>query len=92
MSFQEAIARFLVATHDSKAANAVVDLLQTSQTYAMDNRNRAVEALAKDVEARIGFTANLMFRSHGAIHDALQELMDAYVDDVDARTDAKSHA
>ncbi len=84
MSFQEAITRFLDATHESAAAHAVVELLQQSNQYAGDNRNKAVEELAQAVEARIGTTANLMFRSHGALHDALQELMDAYVDNVDA--------
>jgi hypothetical protein len=84
MSFQEAIARFLDATHESAAAHAAVELLQESNQYACDNRNKAVEELAQAVETRIGTKANLMFRSHGALHDALQELMDAYVDKVDA--------
>ncbi len=83
-TFQEAIARFLDDAHQSRVAHAVVEHLQQSQKYAGDNRNKSVEALAHDVEAQLGLTANLMFRSHGALHDALQELMDAYVDSVDA--------
>jgi hypothetical protein len=84
--FHTAISRFLEAAHQSAAAHKVVELLQ-SPHYAGDNRNEAVEKLAKDVESELGMTANLMFRSRGAVHDALQDLMDVYVDAVDSLAD-----
>ena len=83
--FQQAVKLFLEAAHASKVAHSVVEHLQ-SQKYAGDNRNKSVEELAKDVEAQLGLSANLMFRSSGALHDALQELMDVYVDAVDSHT------
>lgn len=83
MNFQEATAQFLDATFESRAALATVELLQSSDKYAGESRNRSVEQLAKDVEAKIGAPASLMFRSQGVLHDALQNLMDAYVDSVD---------
>ena len=84
--FQEATEAFRVATHDSKAANAVVDLLlyaDSDKLYATGSRNECVERLARDVETCIGCPANLMFRSPGALHNALQELIDSYWDAMD---------
>lgn len=84
--FREAAETFRVTAHNSRAANAVLELLYASESdarYATGERNECVERLAKDVEARIGCPANLMFRVSGALHDSLQALMDAYMDAMD---------
>jgi hypothetical protein len=84
--FQEAARTFLEEAHDSKAANATLHLLLKSESdkhYASGSRNECVRRLAEDVEAMIGCSANLMFRTPGALHGALQNLMDAYCDAMD---------
>jgi hypothetical protein len=84
--FEEAAQRFLDAAHNSAAAHAAVKLLKAADSdkrYATGSRNRCVEQLAQDVEQGIGMTANLLFRAPGRLHDALQELMDVYVDAMD---------
>ena len=84
--FHEAAEAFRDAANDSKAANAVLHLLlaaESDKTYATGGRNECVERLAKDVEAQIGCSANLMFRTPGPLHNALQELIDSYWDAMD---------
>jgi hypothetical protein len=84
--FQEEVEAFRVAAHDSKAANEVIRLLMSTESdksYATGSRNKCVRKLAEDVEASIGFSANLMFRTPGALHNSLQTLMDAYMDAMD---------
>ena len=84
--FQEAVEVFRTEANDSKAANAVIRLLLSTESdkpYATGSRNECVRRLATDVEAALGFSANLMFRTPGALHDSLQTLMDAYMDAMD---------
>jgi hypothetical protein len=84
--FQAAAEEFRIAAHDSKVANTVLELLyatESDQLYATGSRNECVRRLAADVEARIGMSANLMFRTPGALHDTLQTLMDAFEDAMD---------
>jgi hypothetical protein len=84
--FEEAAETFRVATHNSKAANAVLELLLSAtsdKVYATGSRNKCVRRLAEDVETTLGCSANLLFRSPGALHNALQDLMDSYYDAMD---------
>ncbi len=84
--FDEAAATFLQEANDSKAANAVVEFLKAAESdrqYATGGRNVCVRRLATDVEAKIGMTATLLFRTPGALHDSLQTLMDEYEDAMD---------
>lgn len=84
--FDEAVATFLRDANDSKAANAVVVALRATESdrqYATGGRNKCVKQLAADVEAKLGMSATLLFRTPGALHDSLQTLMDAYEDAMD---------
>lgn len=84
--FQEEVETFRQVANDSKAANAVIQLLMAAESdrlYATGSRNECVYKLAEDVEAVLGVSANLMFRTPGALHNALQNLMDAYWDAMD---------
>ena len=84
--FEEAAETFRIATNDSKAANAVLELLLSAtsdKVYATGSRNKCVSRLAEDVEKTLGCSANLLFRSPGALHNALQDLMDSYYDAMD---------
>jgi hypothetical protein len=84
--FQKAVKIFLESTHGSIISHSIVEHLRSQsgpEKYGGDNRNIAVETLAKEVEAATGLKANLMFRTEGHLHDCLQTLMDAYWDAVD---------
>ncbi len=84
--FDEAIAEFRTNTHDSLVCNEVIRLLVESTSdkqYATGSRNECVRRLAADVEKALDTTANLMFRTAGPLHNALQNLMDVYVDMMD---------
>ncbi len=84
--FQAASEEFRIAAHDSKVANTILELLFASESdnrYATGSRNECVRRLAADVEARLGLSANLMFRTPGALHNSLQSLMDAFEDAMD---------
>jgi hypothetical protein len=104
---EAAIQEFRRRTNDSLAANTVIDLLTTSlkaippewggaetTRYSEGSRNQIVAVLAADVEQRIGACSSLMFRTPGELHDALQALLDTYLDCVDgvAATAAASEA
>jgi hypothetical protein len=81
--FLTASAEFLLANHNSLAANAVLECVMGSNaaTYAhMENRNVLIAALARDVEARIGAPASLLFRTPGTLHDSLQDFIDSFLD------------
>jgi hypothetical protein len=83
---KEAEEKFLKEALNSRAANAVIKCLSAENAadkYAIENRNQAIEVLAVDVEAEIQCHAALMFRTPGPLHDALQDLMDSFVDSVD---------
>lgn len=81
----DAAATFLETANNSLAANIVLErLIAPSANYeSFDNRNELVKRLADDVEERMGCSANLLFRTPGTLHDALQELLDAYLDAAD---------
>lgn len=84
--FEAAAATFLLQAHNSKVAHAVLAHLKAAEsdkTYATGSRNECVARLATAVETELDLTANLMFRTPGALHDALQSLMDAYEDAMD---------
>lgn len=83
--FQYAMTEFLQICHTSRAASQVVECLveNKSERYSVENRNTIVKNLAEDVETALGVTANLMFRMPGPIHDALQTLLDEYLNWVD---------
>jgi hypothetical protein len=83
--FLDAAATFLEAANNSLAANTVLErLIAPSANYeSFDDRNELVKCLAGDVEARIGCSANLLFRTPGTLHDALQSLLEAYLDAAD---------
>jgi hypothetical protein len=83
--FLDAATTFLETANNSMAANIVLErLVAPSATFeSIDNRNELVGALAADVEERLGCSANLLFRTPGTLHDALQELLDAYLDAAD---------
>ena len=76
---------FLEAAMNSPASNMVLErLLHPSTNYqAFECRNALVAALATDVEAQLGCSANMLFRSPGPLHDALQSLLDAFLDAAD---------
>jgi hypothetical protein len=77
---------FLQETHGSLASHAIVEQLKRSDAadkYGRGSRNEIVQALAADVEQQIGCTASMIFRSTGFMYDALQELIDAFLDFVD---------
>jgi lipopolysaccharide biosynthesis regulator YciM len=80
--FNKAIEEFQRVANNSLAAQYVVEEL-ANDTYAEMGRNDAIEALAKAVEARLGSSATLLFRTPGPLHDALQTLFDVYLDKVD---------
>ncbi len=79
--FDQAQAEFLSVTHASRTATQILECLKSAKDdrYALSDRNLIVKHLAEDVEAAIGCSANLMFRSPGVLHDALQALLDAYL-------------
>jgi len=82
----EAVDTFREKAHDSKVANEIISLLlriNSDKQYATGGRNECVSRLAEDVESRLDMKANLMFRAPGALHDALQALMDVYEDATD---------
>lgn len=84
--FEAATATFLATAHNSKVAHMIVDLLKAADSdkpYATGGRNQCIARLATAVETELDLTANLMFRTPGALHDALQSLMDAYEDAMD---------
>ncbi len=84
--FLTAAEEFRNAAHNSKAANAIIDLLMATESdckYATGGRNKCVRRLAADVESQIGLPAKLIFRTPGPLHDSLQTLMDAYEDAMD---------
>lgn len=78
---------FLEAAHQSRIAYGVVDCLLNVENMdryeGFTDRNALVQALAADVESRIGVPGRLMFASEGYLHDQLQELLDSYLDMVD---------
>jgi hypothetical protein len=85
-NFKEAQENFLKEALNSRAANAVVNCLNSENAvakYGVYNRNEAVKALAEDVEAEIQCHAALLFRTPGPLHNALQELMDTFMDSID---------
>lgn len=79
--YQQAQSEFLSVTHASRTATQILECLNSAKDdrYAVSDRNQIVKNLAEDVEAATGCTANLMFRSPGVLHDALQSLLDAYL-------------
>ncbi len=79
--FNNAIVTFLQTTHSSRASVEIVNCLRTdtSGRYTDMNRNVIVKNLAEDVENNIRCSANLMFRTPGILHDALQTLLDEYL-------------
>lgn len=84
--FQAATEIFLIKANNSRVAHMIVDLLyaaESDKAYATGSRNQCVARLATAVETELGATANLMFRTPGALHTALQSLMDAYEDAMD---------
>lgn len=84
--FEAATATFLLQAHNSKVAHMIVELLyaaDSDKTYATGSRNECVARLAAAVETELGLKANLMFCTPGALHNALQSLMDAYEDAMD---------
>ena len=84
--FVDACAIFIQTANDSAAANMVIHLLvhaESDRPYAIGGRNDAVRRLASAVEETLGMKANMLFRTPGPLHDALQTLMDAYEDAMD---------
>ncbi len=84
--FQVEAETFLMKAHNSRVAHMILDNLYAAESdkrYATGRRNDCVRRLAEDVEATLGMPANLMFRTPGALHDALQSLMDAFEDAMD---------
>ena len=79
--FEQAKAEFLSVAHASRTATQILECLTSTKDdrYAVSDRNQIVKNLAEDVEAAIGCPANLMFRSPGVLHDALQALLDSYL-------------
>ena len=79
--FETAVQKFLTETCCSRAAVQVVECLNTEDSgrYTGSNRNVIVKNLAEDVEQKLGCSANLMFRTPGALHDSLQTLLDEYL-------------
>ncbi len=77
---------FLDAAHNSPASNMVLErLLHPSTNYSsFEDRNALVSALATDVETHLGCTASMLFRAPGPLHDALQSLLDAFLDAADS--------
>jgi hypothetical protein len=83
---EEAFSKFLLEVGNTRVAESVIRLLKdesAAQKYGGDDRNKAVEALAVDVEVDIGSPASIVFRAPGPFHDALQELIDEFWDFVD---------
>lgn len=76
---------FLTATHNSRAANSVVNhLLGTTLPNTIDkDRNEFVRILSEQVETELGVSASLMFRTEGHLHDCLQNLLDEYLNAMD---------
>jgi hypothetical protein len=94
-AFDVAVANFKRDLHDSRIANVVVDLLMSSEgpkRYAEGGRNDCVKRLAEDAEAKAGLPANLLFRTPGSPHDALQNLIDEYWNAVDGIYYPAAHA
>ena len=84
--FLEATKAFLEQTHMSVISHSIVEHLLSADgpsKYGGDNRNIAVQVLAKDVQEATGLRANLMFCTEGHLHDCLQTLMDEYWNAVD---------
>lgn len=87
---EDAFFKFLLEAGNTRTTESVIRHLRDAsaiQNYGGENRNRVVEALAADVEAEVGTaeadSVSAMFRTTGPLHDALQELMDAFWDFVD---------
>ena len=83
---EEAFKNFQLDVGNTRVMDAIVSILKrddASQKYGEGNRNEVVEKLAKDVEDVLGNSATIIFRSSGPLHDALQELLDAFWDFVD---------
>lgn len=84
--FQKFANNFLEETHRSIISHSIVEHLLSVEgptKYGGDNRNVAVQVLAKDVTDATGLRANLMFCTEGHLHNCLQTLMDAYWDAID---------
>ncbi len=80
-NFNQALVKFLQDTNSSRASLQIVNCLRNDSTgrYAVSNRNEIVKNLAEDVETVLGSSANLIFRTPGYLHDALQTLLDEYL-------------
>ena len=88
-----AISKFLLEAGNTRVAESVIWQLadeSAMQRYGGDDRNKVVEALAVDVESRMGSPASMMFRAPGPLHDALQELMDEFWDFVDGEEEEQT--
>lgn len=79
--FDAAVQKFLTETHFSRAAEQIVICLKSDSKgrYSDKNRNVIVKNLAEDVETALGCSANLIFRTPGPLHNALQDILDEYL-------------